>query len=127
MESAYEITGGRKAEEYRSLQLVCDFLAGIILCLIPLKPYPICHSGVAHLEEMVAESLELPVVNQVELHPFCQQRSIVEWCRSHNVIVQAYCPLMRGERWDHPLLKVLAEKYGKDVPQILIRWSLQMG
>jgi diketogulonate reductase-like aldo/keto reductase len=45
----------------------------------------------------------------------------------HNVVVQAYCPLIRGERWDHPVLIALAQKYGKEIPQILIRWSLQMG
>ena len=84
-------------------------------------------SGVAHLEELVTESLELPSVNQIELHPFCRQSPIVDWCKDHGVIVQAYCPIIRGQRWDHPVLEKVAKKHAKDIPQILIRWSLQMG
>lgn len=85
------------------------------------------NSGIPHLEELVTESLELPSINQIELHPFCQQRPIVDWCKGHNVIIQAYCPLLRGQRWDHPVLKKVADKHGKEIPQILVRWSLQMG
>jgi diketogulonate reductase-like aldo/keto reductase len=84
-------------------------------------------SGVPHLEEIVAASLELPSVNQVELHPFCQQRPIVEWCRKHDVAIQAYSPLIRGKKWEDATLQRLAEKYGKEIPQVLIRWSLKMG
>lgn len=92
-----------------------------------LRSVGVSNYGVPHLEELVSESLELPSINQIELHPFCQQRTIVEWCKAHDVIVQAYCPLTRGERWEHPDLKSLAEKHGKEVPHILVRWSLQMG
>lgn len=84
-------------------------------------------SGVHHLEEIVEASLELPSVNQVELHPFCQQRPIVDWCRKQGIVVQAYSPLVRGQKWDNPVLKEVVQKYGKDNAQILIRWSLQLG
>jgi diketogulonate reductase-like aldo/keto reductase len=66
-------------------------------------------------------------VNQIELHPFCQQREIVQWCRQNGIVVEAYCPLMRGVRWNDETLQAIAQKYGKTVPQVLIRWSLQMG
>jgi len=84
-------------------------------------------SGVHHLEEIVQAGLETPAINQVELHPFCQQRPITEYCTAHNIIVQAYCPLMRGQGWDNPVLKEVAEKHGKEVGHILLRWSLQKG
>ena len=80
-----------------------------------------------HLEEIAQAGLETPAINQVELHPFCQQRPIVEYCKAHNIVVQAYCPLMRGEGWDNPNLKAVAEKHGKEVGHILVRWSLQKG
>ncbi|PVF95086.1 Aldo/keto reductase [Serendipita vermifera] len=83
--------------------------------------------GVPHLEDMVIASLELPSVNQIELHPFCQQKEIVQWCKQYGVVVEAYCPLMRGARWNDRTLQEVARKYGKTVPQVLIRWSLQMG
>ncbi|KAI0766860.1 Aldo/keto reductase [Trametes elegans] len=79
-----------------------------------------------HIDEIREAGYELPAVNQVELHPFCQQRPIVEYCRKNGIVVQAYSPLVQG-RLDHPLFAELAKKYSKDVGQIVIRWSLQHG
>ncbi|KAG1824553.1 NADP-dependent oxidoreductase domain-containing protein [Suillus subaureus] len=79
-----------------------------------------------HIEEIREAGLEMPVVNQVELHPFCQQKPIVEYCRKNNIIVQAYSPLLRGAL-DNPVIQELSTKYSKDPAQILIRWSLQRG
>ncbi|CDO70195.1 hypothetical protein BN946_scf184905.g7 [Trametes cinnabarina] len=77
-----------------------------------------------HIDEIHDAGYELPAVNQIELHPFCQQRPIVEYCRKHGIVVQAYSPLIQG-KLDEPLFKELAAKYQKDVGQIAIRWSLQ--
>ncbi|KIJ67436.1 hypothetical protein HYDPIDRAFT_84597 [Hydnomerulius pinastri MD-312] len=79
-----------------------------------------------HIEEIREAGLELPVVNQVELHPFCQQKEIVDYCTKHNIIVQAYTPLVRGAM-DNAVITELAKKYNKDAAQILVRWSLQRG
>ena len=68
----------------------------------------------------------VPAVNQIELHPFCQQRPIVEYCREHGIFVQAFCPLVRG-KFDDPVLQEVARKYNKEVSQLLVRWSLQHG
>ncbi|KAI0633832.1 Aldo/keto reductase [Trametes polyzona] len=79
-----------------------------------------------HIDEIRDAGYELPSVNQVELHPFCQQRPIVEYCRENGIVVQAYSPLIQG-RLGEPLFVELAKKYNKDAAQILIRWSLQHG
>ncbi|OAX42034.1 Aldo/keto reductase [Rhizopogon vinicolor AM-OR11-026] len=79
-----------------------------------------------HIEEIREAGLEMPAVNQIELHPFCQQKPIVEYCNKHNIVVQAYSPLLRGAL-DNPIIQKLAKKYSKDGAQILIRWSLQRG
>jgi len=80
-----------------------------------------------HLEEIRAAGYEMPSVNQIELHPFCQQRPIVSYCQDHDIVVQAYAPIVRGDL-NHPLFVELAKKYGnKDPAQLLIRWSLQKG
>ncbi|KAF8505824.1 Aldo/keto reductase [Russula emetica] len=91
-----------------------------------LKSVGVSNYNVKHLEEITEAGLELPAVNQVELHPYCQQRPIVDYCRAHGIIVQAYTPLVRGE-FENPVLQELSKKYGKDPAQILIRWSLQHG
>ncbi|EJF64845.1 Aldo/keto reductase [Dichomitus squalens LYAD-421 SS1] len=79
-----------------------------------------------HIEEIRAAGLEIPAVNQIELHPFCQQRPITKYCEENGIVVQAYSPLVRG-RLDHPVLQHLSKKYNKDTAQIAIRWSLQHG
>ncbi|EIN12068.1 Aldo/keto reductase [Punctularia strigosozonata HHB-11173 SS5] len=82
--------------------------------------------GIKHLQEIQTAGYELPAVNQIELHPFCQQRPIVDWCNKHSIVVQAYCPIVRG-KFDHPVIQQIAEKLDHDPAQILLRWSLQKG
>ncbi|KAI0932437.1 hypothetical protein AcW2_001068 [Taiwanofungus camphoratus] len=91
-----------------------------------LRTVGVSNYGVKHLEEIREAGLATPAVNQVELQPFCQQKPIVEYCNKHGIIVQAYCPLVRGE-FGNPVLQEIAQKYKKDVAQVLVRWSLQRG
>lgn len=64
-------------------------------------------------------------VNQVELHPWLARADIVRWCEERGVLLEAYSPLVRGQRFEEPRLKGLAERYGKTPAQVLLRWSLQ--
>ncbi|KAJ3464173.1 hypothetical protein MRS44_008959 [Fusarium solani] len=66
-------------------------------------------------------------VGQWEVHPWLTRPDIVKWCQDRNIAVEAYCPIVRGERFGEPKIKALAEKYGKTEAQILLRWSLQRG
>ncbi|OSX63052.1 hypothetical protein POSPLADRAFT_1141671 [Postia placenta MAD-698-R-SB12] len=91
-----------------------------------LRTIGVSNYSVHHLEEIREAGLETPSVNQIELQPFCQQRPITEYCEKNNIVVQAYCPLVRG-RFDNPALQEVAAKYEKDVAQVLVRWSLQRG
>jgi diketogulonate reductase-like aldo/keto reductase len=63
----------------------------------------------------------------VQLHPWNQQRVAVEFCQANNIIVEAYCPLVRNQKADDPTLKSLSEKYKKSTGQVLIRYCLQKG
>ncbi|KAG8833198.1 hypothetical protein FRC17_011146 [Serendipita sp. 399] len=92
-----------------------------------VKSVGVSNFAVRHLEQIFDAGLDLPTVNQVELHPFCQRRGIVEWCTNRGMVIEAYCPLVRGRHWDNPILVSLAQKYDKDIGQILVRWSLQKG
>ncbi|KIK46796.1 hypothetical protein CY34DRAFT_799952 [Suillus luteus UH-Slu-Lm8-n1] len=91
-----------------------------------IKSVGVSNYSAKHIEEIREAGLEMPVVNQVELHPFCQQKPIVEYCTKNNIIVQAYSPLVRGA-FDNPVIQELATKYSKAPAQILVRWSLQRG
>lgn len=89
-----------------------------------IRSIGVSNFGVRHLNDLPAP---VPSVNQIELHPWCQQRDIVAYCNDKGIVVQAYCPLVRGQRADDPLLRRIADKHGKTWAQVLIRWSLQKG
>jgi diketogulonate reductase-like aldo/keto reductase len=79
------------------------------------------------LEEILQNFDVVPSVNQVEFHPFLYQEELLQFCKSNRIQLEAYSPLTRGEKLNHPMLMSLAKKYGKISAQILIRWSLQHG
>ncbi|KAK8088015.1 hypothetical protein PG997_002976 [Apiospora hydei] len=102
--------------------------------------------GVHHLDELEAYTQELAAerggggqegkngggggiisVGQWEVHPWLPRDDIVDWCRARGIAVEAYCPVVRGERAGEKVLQELAAKYGKTWAQVLIRWSLQKG
>jgi diketogulonate reductase-like aldo/keto reductase len=80
---------------------------------------------VRHLEELLDRSAVVPAVNQVEFSPFLYQKDLLEFCRRHEIQLEAYAPLTRGRRLDHRVLKNVAARVSKTPAQILIRWSLQ--
>ncbi|KAH9923801.1 Aldo/keto reductase [Amylocystis lapponica] len=91
-----------------------------------LRDIGVSNYGVKHLEEIREAGLETPTVNQLEVHPFCQHRGIVNYCKEHGIVVQAYCPLIRGAHDNH-ILQDVSKNNHRTVAQVLIRWSLQRG
>ncbi|RPD78335.1 Aldo/keto reductase [Lentinus tigrinus ALCF2SS1-7] len=135
---AVDVSLERLAVEYVDLFLIHDPFKGTELRLQTyralldaqragkIRSVGVSNFGIKHLEEIRAAGLQTPSVNQIELHPFCQQKPIVAYCREHGIIVQAYSPLIRG-KMDHPLFMELANKHEREPAQILLRWSLQHG
>ncbi|EFY93383.1 hypothetical protein J3458_007164 [Metarhizium acridum] len=79
-----------------------------------------------HIEEMKEYAKVWPPhVNQIELHPWCQQREIVQYCEDKNIVLAAYSPLSCGDHLNDPTLGAIADKYNKSPAQILIRFALQ--
>jgi diketogulonate reductase-like aldo/keto reductase len=60
-----------------------------------------------------------------KLHPWCQQRTIVEYCQKHKIVIEAYCPLVRNTKANNQTLLEIAQKYNKTTGQILIRYCLK--
>jgi len=67
----------------------------------------------------------VPAVNQVEFHPFLYQNELLQFCKNNNIQLEAYSPLTRAKRLNHPTIVAIAKKYSKTAAQVLIRWSLQ--
>lgn len=70
-----------------------------------------------------------PMVNQIELHPHNQQEEAKLWHDRYGVQLEAWAPFGegRGGMFELPELKAIAEKYGKTVAQVILRWHLQRG
>jgi methylglyoxal/glyoxal reductase len=80
---------------------------------------------IRHLEELFSVSGVIPAVNQVEFTPFCFQKELLEFCRKHNIQLQAYSPLTRGQRLNDGTVVKLAGQYHCSPAQLLIRWAIQ--
>ncbi|ATN04224.1 aldo/keto reductase [Chryseobacterium indologenes] len=94
-----------------------------------IKAIGVCNFTVEKLEELKANSTILPVINQIELHPVFQQKELQKYNKENNIITQPWSPLGNGnaDLLNHPDLKAIAEKYGKTVAQVILRWHLQEG
>jgi diketogulonate reductase-like aldo/keto reductase len=82
---------------------------------------------VPHLTEVLGEAKVAPHVNQIELHPFLQRRDTRAMCAKHGIVVEAYSPLTRGQRLDHPSVVRVAKNTGRTPAQVLLRWGIQHG
>lgn len=72
---------------------------------------------------------ELPAVNQVELHPFFQQKDALSLMREYGVQPMAWAPFAEGKHgiFTHPVLTRIGEKYSKGAGQVALRWNMQRG
>ncbi|EMA20282.1 aldo/keto reductase [Haloarcula amylolytica] len=63
--------------------------------------------------------------DQVQYHPYWDQRKLLDYCRIHDVLLTAYSPLARGGVLDDPALVQIGNKYGKSPAQVALRWLVQ--
>lgn len=82
---------------------------------------------IRHLEELEANSGIIPAVNQIECHPLCYPKELIDYCQNKGIQVQAYAPLARGAYLDNDVMCVLGTKYAHTPAQIGLRWATQKG
>jgi 2,5-diketo-D-gluconate reductase A len=80
-----------------------------------------------HIDRIVRETGVTPAVNQIELHPEYQQRDVRDYHRQRDIRIESYSPLGSGAVLDSKDIKAIADKHGKSVAQVIIRWHLQQG
>lgn len=80
---------------------------------------------VHHLVELQDRTGTQPCVNQVEFHPWQQQKEIRKYCKERGIVVQAWGPMMHGHLSEEPVMAEIGRKYGKSAAQVVLRWDLQ--
>ncbi len=80
-----------------------------------------------HIENILEHCQVPPVVNQIEFHPGHTQEAVLQYCKEHDILVQAWSPLGRGRVLKDALIAGLSEKYHVSAAQICLRFALQKG
>jgi diketogulonate reductase-like aldo/keto reductase len=81
----------------------------------------------AHLERIIRETGETPAINQIELHPYLQQRGLRREHEQLGIVTEAWSPLARGRALGDPVIVQIAQAHSKTPGQVVIRWQLQLG
>ncbi|MFD5122689.1 aldo/keto reductase [Streptomyces sp. NPDC058385] len=93
---------------------------------------------VDHLSSLLDATDVVPAVNQLEIHPYFQQREVLDFDNDHNILNQAWSPIGgitfypgygedRTSVLEDPAVTAIAEAHGKSPAQVLLRWGIQQG
>lgn len=91
-----------------------------------VKATGVCNFNIDHLERIMDECDVKPVLNQIECHPYLQQKELKDFCRKHDIYVESYSPLMNGrDVLNDDVLMDIAAQHNKTAAQVVLRWHLQ--
>ena len=79
------------------------------------------------LERIINETGVVPALNQVELHPVFQQRSLREIHHRYKIATEAWSPLGQGKSLNHPTIRAIASRHGRTPAQVVLRWHIESG
>ncbi len=91
------------------------------------KAIGVSNYGEELLEEMSEYAKIVPSMNQIEVNPFVCDKSLIDYCHAHNIVVTNYKPLTRALQLGHPVIIEIAKEYGKTAAQVLLRWGIELG
>lgn len=92
-----------------------------------LKAIGISNFQIGDIESLMETAEIKPMVNQVLCHISNTPIELIEYCQKNEIAIEAYSPIAHGEILDQPEIKKIADKYGVSVPQLCIRYTLQLG
>jgi len=91
---------------------------------------------VDHLTSLLEKSTVVPAVNQIEVHPYFQQREVQAFGAEHGILTQAWSPIggitfyrdgSHSSTLEDPVIGQIAEAHGRSPAQVMLRWHLQEG
>lgn len=80
-----------------------------------------------HLERLAAECEIVPMVDQIEFHPYLVQTGLQAYLLSHQIVLEAWSPLAKGKILTDPVILGIAAKYARTPVQVVLRWDMQKG
>ncbi len=118
----------RTLEAYRALET--------LLAEGKVRAIGVSNFMVEHLTRLLERASVVPAVNQIEVHPYFQQRDVQDFCAEHGILTQAWSPIggitfyrdgSHGSTLDDPVVGGIASANGKTSAQVMLRWGLQHG
>jgi len=115
-------------EAYRALEALLD--QGRV------RAIGVSNFMVDHLTALLGKAQVVPAVNQIEVHPYFQQREVQELGAVHGILSQAWSPIggitfyrdgSHGSTLDDPVIGKIADEHGKTPAQVMLRWHLHQG
>lgn len=91
------------------------------------KSIGVCNFNADHLQNLLDKTGVLPVVNQIELHPYFQQTELCAYHADHGILTEAWSPLGQGQVLTDPVIQELAHQLQASPAQVILRWHIQMG
>ena len=106
---------------YRAMEEACR--AGKV------RAIGVCNFNAARLLDFCETVDIIPAVDQIEIHPFFQQKEALKVMQEYGVIPEAWGPFAEGKFgiFTHPVLTAIGQKYGKTAAQAALRWNIQRG
>ena len=94
-----------------------------------IRAIGVCNFTPERLIDLCMNNEIAPAINQIEIHPFYAQQDALNVMRDYGVVPQAWGPLSEGQKdiFNNKTLKSIADKYGKTVAQVILRWHIQRG
>lgn len=92
-----------------------------------LKAIGVSNFQISDIESLVKTAEIKPMVNQILLHISNTPAELVDYCQKNDIVVEAYSPIAHGVILNQPEIKEMADKYGVTVPQLCIRYTIQLG
>ncbi len=102
-----------------------------------VKNIGVCNFNIKKLGDLHAQATIAPMMNQIELHPYLQQKEMLSFCRDKGILMTAYSPLGSGDRpkrlkkkdepaiLQHPLINDIGAKHDISAAQVLLSWALR--
>lgn len=92
-----------------------------------IKALGVSNFGIADIQNILDNAAIAPVVNQIRVHVGHVPADVISYCRERGIVIMAFAPNATGKLLHHPVTTAIAARYGVSVPQLCIRFDLQLG